>query len=285
LTVTNQGNSPAPGVVITDTLPAQFNVTAVNVSGAPFGTSVNVTPLIGTGPAPYTVVVTLGGDLGVTDVVVIDIVTTVNSLGNPPINNTASLVSSSDTDVASNNTDSVNITTQAPRLNLPDTGFAPGVVTALPNQPQELNYAPTDLILEIPRLGVKMNIVGVPVTRDGWDVSWLGNQAGWLEGSAFPSWSGNSVLTGHVYDANGQPGPFVNLNRLRYGDRVIVHAYGQRYIFEIRTNDVVTPRDSSVFKHEERPWITLMTCKEYDEITDTYGKRVVVRAVLVSVTR
>jgi LPXTG-site transpeptidase (sortase) family protein len=170
-------------------------------------------------------------------------------------------------------------------LNLPDTGFAPGVVTALPNQPQDLNYAPTDLILEIPRLGVKMNIVGVPVTRDGWDVSWLGNQVGWLEGSAFPSWSGNSVLTGHVYDANGQPGPFVNLSRLRYGDRVIVHAYGQRYIFEIRTNDVVTPRDSSVFKHEERPWITLMTCKEYDEITDTYGKRVVVRAVLVSVTR
>jgi LPXTG-site transpeptidase (sortase) family protein len=285
LTVTNQGNSPAPGVVITDTLPAQFNVTAVNVSGAPFGTSVNVTPLIGTGPAPYTVVVTLGGDLGVTDVVVIDIVTTVNSLGNPPINNTASLVSSSDTDVASNNTDSVNITTQAPRLNLPDTGFAPGVVTALPNQPQELNYAPTDLVLEIPRIGVKMNIVGVPVTRNGWDVSWLGNQAGWLEGSAFPSWSGNSVLTGHVYDAKGQPGPLVNLGRLRYGDSVIVHAYGQTYIFEIRTNDVVTPRDSSVFKHEERPWITLMTCKEYDEITDTYGKRVVVRAVLVSVTR
>lgn len=257
----------------------------MNVNGAPFGTSVNVTPPIGTGSASYTVVITLGGDLGVTDVVTIDIVTMVNSLGNPPINNTASLLTSSETDVTSDNTDSVNITTQVPLLNLPDTGFAPDVVTALPNQPQELTYASTDLILEIPRLGLKMNIVGVPVTWDGWDVSWLGNQAGWLEGSAFPSWNGNSVLTGHVYDANGQPGPFVNLGRLRFGDKVIVHAYGQRYIFEIRTNDVVTPRDPSVFKHEERPWITLVTCKEYDEITDTYARRVAVRAVLVKVTR
>jgi len=159
------------------------------------------------------------------------------------------------------------------------------VVTSLRDQPQESNYASTDLILEIPRLGVRMNIVGVPATKDGWDVSWLGNQAGWLEGSAFPSWSGNSVLTGHVYNSNGLPGPFVNLGNLRYGDRVIVHAYGLRYIFEIRTNQVVTPNDSSALKHEEKSWITLITCKEYDELTDTYGKRVVVRAVLVSVTR
>ncbi len=61
LTVTNQGNTPATNVVVTDTLPAMFDVTAVTVTGAPLGTVVNVTPGIGTGPAPYTVVVTLGG--------------------------------------------------------------------------------------------------------------------------------------------------------------------------------------------------------------------------------
>jgi LPXTG-site transpeptidase (sortase) family protein len=47
---------------------------------------------------------------------------------------------------------------------------------------------------------------------------------------------------------------------------------------------IVEPEDTSALKHEERPWLTLVTCKDYDEKTNTYRKRVVVRAVLVSVT-
>ena len=283
LTVTNQGNAPASNVVITDALPAQFDVTAVNVSGAPFGTSVNVTPPIGTGSAPYTVVVTLGGDLGASDIVTIDIVTTVNGLGNPPISNTANLTTSSNTDLVSNNTDSVTVNIQAPLLNLPATGFAPNVVTNLGNTPPAEYRQTGGVTVEIPSLGISIPIVGVPLKNGNWDVTWLGKQAGWLEGSAFPAWSGNSVLTGHVYDSNGLPGPFVNLSRLKYGDRILIHAYGQKYIFEIRANQVVAPNDTSAFKHEEKPWITLVTCKEYDEKTNTYRKRVVVRAVLVSV--
>ena len=134
-----------------------------------------------------------------------------------------------------------------------------------------------------PSLSVDIPIVGVPKQGETWNVSWLGNQAGWLEGSAFPSWNGNSVLTSHVYTANGLPGPFVNLNKLRFGDQVIVQAFGQKYIFEVRTNTIVSPNDRSVMKHEERPWLTLITCKNYDEETDTYKHRVVVRAVLVKV--
>jgi len=83
--------------------------------------------------------------------------------------------------------------------------------------------------------------------------------------------------------SNRLPGPFVNLNKLKYGDKIIVHAYGQKYTFEVRTDQVVEPNDTSAFKHEERSWLTLVTCKEYDEKTNTYKKRVVVRAVLVSV--
>ena len=128
-----------------------------------------------------------------------------------------------------------------------------------------------------------MPIVGVAKKNGAWDVTWLGKQAGWLEGTAFPSWNGNSVLTGHVYDSNGLPGPFVNLSTLKYGDKIIVHAYGQKYTFEIRTNQIVAPNDISVLKHEEKAWLTLVTCKEYDEKTNTYKQRVVVRAVLVSV--
>jgi sortase (surface protein transpeptidase) len=36
-------------------------------------------------------------------------------------------------------------------------------------------------------------------------------------------------------------------------------------------------------KHEELPWVTLVTCRGYDEATGTYKYRVLVRAELVEV--
>jgi LPXTG-site transpeptidase (sortase) family protein len=137
--------------------------------------------------------------------------------------------------------------------------------------------------LVIPSLGVNIPVVGVPKKDGTWNVAWLADQAGWLEGSAFPSWNGNSVLTGHVYLSNGLPGPFVNLNKLKFGDKLVVYAFGQKYTFDVQTNEIVNPTDRSVMKHEEKPWLTLVTCRDYDEKTDTYKSRVVVRAVLVDV--
>ena len=167
---------------------------------------------------------------------------------------------------------------------LPDTGFAPNVVTDLSGLPRETYSQTGDLTIEIPSLGVKTSVVGVPFRNGDWNVAWLGRQAGWLEGTSFPTWDGNSVITSHVYLSNGLPGPFVHLGQLKYGDKALIHAYGQEYTFEVRTNNVVEPNDVSAFRHEERPWLTLITCREYDEKTDTYRKRVVVRAVLLSVT-
>ena len=76
-------------------------------------------------------------------------------------------------------------------------------------------YQSTDLMLQIPALDQEMRIVGVPNTSSGWDVSWLGDDAGYLYGSAFPTWEGNTVLSAHVWDANNNPGPFANLKDLR----------------------------------------------------------------------
>jgi LPXTG-site transpeptidase (sortase) family protein len=140
-----------------------------------------------------------------------------------------------------------------------------------------------DVMLEIPVLGIKIPVVGVPLKDGAWNVSWLGNQAGWLQGTAFPSWNGNSVLTGHVYLSNGLPGPFASLGKLKFGDKIIVVAYSEKYAFEVQTNAVLEPNDTTALKHEEKPWLTLLTCKEYDEKNNTYRKRVVVRAILVHV--
>jgi hypothetical protein len=91
-------------------------------------------------------------------------------------------------------------------------------MTVLPVQSADKAYtAMGDLWLEVPKLGVQMNIVGVPETAGTWDVSWLGKQAGWLQGSAFPTWTGNSVLTGHVWNADNTVGPFRYINTLWWG--------------------------------------------------------------------
>ncbi|NOH04228.1 MAG: sortase [Chloroflexi bacterium] len=166
---------------------------------------------------------------------------------------------------------------------LPDSGFAPNVATRLPIQPVEKAYASTDVWLEIPSLAVRIPVVGVPVTDDNWDVTWLWRQAGWLDGTAFPGWKGNSVLTGHVVLPNGNAGPFAALGDLKWGDRIIIRAYGTVYIYEVRQNRIVSPYNISVLQHEEDAWLTLLTCKDYNESADTYARRIAVRAVLVKV--
>jgi sortase (surface protein transpeptidase) len=43
------------------------------------------------------------------------------------------------------------------------------------------------------------------------------------------------------------------------------------------------PTDSSVLRHEDRAWLTLITCKGYNEDTNNYRLRVAVKAVLIGV--
>lgn len=167
---------------------------------------------------------------------------------------------------------------------LPDTGFAPSQVTYLEQQPADKAYSEYgDMWLEIPALDQRMTIIGVPTSGNGWDVRWLGDRAGYMEGTAFPTWQGNTGLAGHTTLANGNPGPFAGLETLRWGERVTIHAWGQRYIYEVRENKMVLPGELAVLKHEELDWVTLITCESYDESTGTYRWRRIVRAVLVSV--
>ncbi len=280
ITVGNTGNANATNVVVTDSKPAFLDIISITSSPNP-----GLTPVI-TGNT-FTINF---GTVSPVDFYVVTVVTRVNVQGQPPGGtNQVALTSGSLTDRVFNNAAAASLQVStggslADVGGLPETGFAPGVITDLRRVTRETYSNAGGITLEIPSLAIKIPVVGVPLRDGAWNVSWLDIQAGWLEGSAFPSWKGNSVLTGHVYLSNGLPGPFANLSRLRYGERIVVHAYGERYIFEVQTNTLVEPDDTSALKHEKQPWLTLITCKEYDQNTDTYRKRVVVRALLVSVT-
>jgi len=182
-------------------------------------------------------------------------------------------------------TDSV-LTFQVGVTAMPATGFAPGHHTFLPIQHEALTYTSMgDLWLEIPRFIVYTDIIGVPFVEGVWDVTWLGRDVGWLEGTAFPTWEGNTAITGHVWDATNRPGIFSNLHEMSWNDQVIIHAWGLKYTYEVRTvNTTVKPTDTRLLtKHEGLDWLTLVTCQGYDEQSEGYGWRTVVRAVLVKV--
>ena len=169
-------------------------------------------------------------------------------------------------------------------VSLPATGFAMGSVSPLALQPAEKSYSNNGMVLEIPALGVDLSIVGVPLIDGAWDVSWLSDEAGYLYGTAYPTWKGNTLITGHVWTAANQPGPFSQLKNLHYGDLVKIHSGNSTYIYEVhdtrlhKTNNV-----SLVASHEELDWLTLITCEEYQETDQSYAFRRIVRAVLIEV--
>jgi len=297
LTVLNIGPDTAAGVEVTDQLPSGFTFVSASPSQ---GTYNNTTGI-------WTV-----GSLTVNAIASLTITASVNPSG--VYANTAEITASNlvDPDSTPNNQDPTEddwgrailtpqnasggggsggnpSPTPAPLVPatagflIPLTGYKPNVTTDLSHVPY-VAYTDTSITLEIPSLSINIPIVGIPKQDGTWNVAWLGNQAGWLEGSAFPSWNGNSVLTSHVYLSNGKPGPFAKLHELQFDDQIIVHAFGQKYIFEVRTNAIVAPNNKSIMKHEEKPWLTLVTCTDYDAKTGTYNNRFIVRAVLMKVT-
>jgi LPXTG-site transpeptidase (sortase) family protein len=303
ITVTNNGNVPANGVVVTDPLPSNLEyVSAASLDAATTSPRGTITLI-----PPRTIQVDIG-TLDVNDVVLITIIARVNSQGQPPIQNQATLVASAppqnvSPDPLPNNTDTAQFQIAGAGGGggggggggtggggtvgvglagfIPVTGFAPGRVTNLSGLPVTKYNSLSDVTLEIPVLKLELPIVGVPMKDKTWDVNWLLNQAGWLQGSAFPGFSGNTVLTSHVTLAYGQAGPFANLHKLKIGDKIFVRSYGDLYIYEVRSISELNALDPSILRHEDKSWLTLVTCADYNEKAETYLKRLVVKAELV----
>jgi len=111
----------------------------------------------------------------------------------------------------------------------------------------------------------------------------LKDEAGYLEGTAFPTWTGNTALTAHVWNADNTPGPFVDLHTLTHGDQFTIHAYGQIYTYEVRENFVVQPDKLTVFEHSENDTVTLLTCENWNAKAGAYVNRRIVKAVLINI--
>lgn len=270
----NNGDGDADDVLVTDVIPSFLTINSVTISPP--------------GPAIDIVGNSISIDIGTLspgEAYTVTISTTVNSSASPPGGTNSASLTTSSTDADPDNNADTALTQVVVRTNIaPETGFAPNQLSPLPAQPAGLAYVAYDgLWLSVPALKLQAPIVGVPKDGTSWDVAWLGQQIGYLNGTAFPTWSGNSVLTAHVALASGLPGPFAGLKELRFGDQVIIEAWGLRYVYEVRDSELTYPASADLFRHEERSWLTLITCHGFDEREQGYRWRLAVRAVLLSV--
>ena len=284
-TIHNQGPYDANTILAEITLPAGYEYLSSNPSTGSYNSatgewSLGSLPLGATETLTITVVV---HELGILES---QAEITFSNQGDPDSHpHTSFAVDDISDGIADDDEATATVTSLAPAPeSLPATGFQRGAVSNIPPQPASQAYTETQMLLSIPKLGVEMPIVGVPQSKNGWDVTWLGNSAGYLAGSAFPTWAGNTVITGHVWDAFNRPGAFAQIKSLKYGDQVQIHAWGLVYTYEVRESKLVTAKNvNAVLESNDYDWLTLVTCEFYNPFTGNYLFRRSVRAVLVSI--
>lgn len=132
--------------------------------------------------------------------------------------------------------------------------------------------------LFIPSVGIYAPVI-TSILREGtWDVSQLGMNVGHLQGTSWLDEPGNVVMSGHVEMSDGRQGIFATLDEVQVGESIVVNHHGNEYAYTVRETFSVEPDDISVLYDQDIDTLTLITCADYDFLSDTYEQRLVVVA-------
>jgi LPXTG-site transpeptidase (sortase) family protein len=168
----------------------------------------------------------------------------------------------------------------------PDTGFSQteNHTLSMPASVEYILY--NEMYLNIPAIDISEKIVGVPFEGGEWNIAWLGNDIGYLAGTAFPTLPGNTVLSAHVWSSENLPGVFYNLKSLKYNDTIEITLNGFVYQYSVQSNYYTSESDyDDIFGSKDLDWLTLITCENYDEDNDNYVSRRIIKAVLINVIK
>lgn len=158
---------------------------------------------------------------------------------------------------------------------------ATGINGAIAPRPKSVNYSILGLSIELPSLGVSAEILNVPFVDDAYAVTWLGGNAGLLEGSAMPG-EGQTWIAAHNHIDAEEYGPFANIGNLNSGDRVFIadHTDGTMTVYEVYANLKVAADDAeSVYAaaDEYADSLTLITCED-ERVDGGYANRRIICA-------
>jgi LPXTG-site transpeptidase (sortase) family protein len=129
--------------------------------------------------------------------------------------------------------------------------------------------------LVIPSLGVDAPVVLIPARDGTWDISQITQEVGHLQGTANPGDPSNVVLAGHITLEQGGYGPFKSLAHIKTGETATVYVGEKQYTYTIRSLGVVAPDNVEVAYSTHEPILTLITCANWDKVTQRYKDRIV----------
>ncbi|MEL6268416.1 MAG: sortase [Chloroflexota bacterium] len=164
------------------------------------------------------------------------------------------------------------------------TMFVPATWTpeGIANLPTQLAVTPTSPVandlptLFIPNMGVIAPVVTLFISEGRWDVDGLGPRVGHLQRTPWLDEPGNIVLAGHVEMSDGRLGVFAGLENLQLGDSIIVTENAVDHSFAVTDVKYVQPDDLSVLYSTDKSTITLITCSDFNFVSQQYEQRVIV---------
>jgi LPXTG-site transpeptidase (sortase) family protein len=137
--------------------------------------------------------------------------------------------------------------------------------------------------LSIPVLGINAVVKYVPFDGSTWLIAGLQEEIAWMGSTSWPGLGSNTALAGHVTLRTGADGPFRYLDELKSGDLVYVYTDENMYSYRVRDILQVDQTDMDVVKPTENSILTLITCSDWDSVSQLYLKRLIVVSDLVNV--
>lgn len=135
--------------------------------------------------------------------------------------------------------------------------------------------------LSIPALSLEAPIVQAPLGYPSWDLTRLGANVGYLEGTGQMGQAGNLVLAGHSTTTRLAPSVFYDLHTLQAGDEIFVNLHGTEKRYVVTAVTRVEESDISVVMPTAHEQLTLLTCatESYRASSASYTQRYIVTAV------
>lgn len=144
-----------------------------------------------------------------------------------------------------------------------------------PNEPGAL----ADLWLDIPNLDILVPILQIPLIDGKWDVSSLSNQVGYLSGTAWPTFTGNTAVAGRTRLSDGAPGPFCRLNELGLDEEINLLSPHLHYTYQVRLIRYVLPSHLFALRLRRQDWVTLVASNAHDGRVDAFARRFSLQAI------
>lgn len=150
------------------------------------------------------------------------------------------------------------------------------------DQPESKSTFGLPVALIIPSINVNSKIQYLGITSQG-ELEVPNNiyDVGWFKFGPHPGENGSAVIAGHLNGTNGKDGVFVDLSKLKTGDKMsVIDDKGTITSFTVREIRTYSPGFAEeVFNSNDAPHLNLITCDGvWNGAIKSYDKRLVVFA-------